>query len=135
MVWLDGEKAYWREIEEWVCEYEGWTDVHKRTHDALTDELEKVEIKSVDINNEIVKIWEKQEEESDYMAIVTRESDYLCRYMLFDSDILNYVKSNVSIRITNDIKYLRSYNYNDIYGYVEVMHDKDIRRNEFVSKL
>jgi hypothetical protein len=140
MVWLDGDKAYWRQIELWVCEFEGWEDVHKPTHDALTEFDKKVEIKSTDISIGLVKIWKKQVENSDYIAIVTRDSEYMCRYILFSSHLLNKIEHSLDIVLTNEVKYLRTYEYDDIYKYISITEYKypdeyEVLRDEFVSKL
>ncbi|WP_367176110.1 hypothetical protein [Haloarcula rubripromontorii] len=41
----DGRKP-WRQAEEWMCDRHDWEEASKRTHDAVTDAGETVEIKS-----------------------------------------------------------------------------------------
>jgi hypothetical protein len=119
MVELDGEKVYWRQVEEWVCEKEEWEDVDESTHDALTCDGKRVEIKCCDLDQgKRVTIWDEQRDRSDYIAIVSHKSGKLHRYMIFESGLLNDMMSTMT----------KKYDYYMIHIYVEYA-DYDVLRD------
>lgn len=72
---LDGDKATWRQVEEWICERHGWDDVDASTHDALSEDGEKIEIKSCvwrcrDGQPGRITLWPDQYYEADQLAAV-----------------------------------------------------------------
>jgi hypothetical protein len=133
MVRLDGDKAYWREIEEWVCEREDWEDVHKPTHDAVTENHDTTEIKSVSLSHMKVQIWGHQEDRCDYIAIVAHTDGLLHEYLVFESDMLINIESNTRIIRRNLRAFVMEvYDYDDISKRVSDNGRYEVLRNELL---
>jgi hypothetical protein len=136
---LDGNKAAWRQVEEWMCERHGWDDVDASTHDALSKHGEKIEIKScvwrcLDGQPGRITLWPPQFREADYLAAVVIV-DMDDSVSILSQTIIHM--ANVRPNIAHQHHTTMGYTMYHTYDWTELVTPDDVRddvQHELVNK-
>jgi hypothetical protein len=136
---LDGERATWRQAEEWICERRGWEDVDVATHDAVTRDDETIEIKSCVWRQQSgqpgrITVWDGQYRGADRLAVVViadlDDSASILAQTIVDMDD---VRPNMSYQWHSTMGYAAYHSY----GWTELVTPADVRdglRRELVEE-